>query len=47
MLGHRSVPDYQYSGTILALNACIKDSQTVEVGGVYTSNEAESARMGI
>jgi hypothetical protein len=24
----------------------IKDSQTVEVGGVYTNNEAESARKG-
>ena len=29
------VLDFQYSGTISALNPCIKDSQIVEVGGVY------------
>ena len=41
-LRRRSVPDYQYSGTILALISCIKDRpmvEDVEVGGVYTGDK--------
>jgi hypothetical protein len=41
-LRRRSVPDYQYSGTILALIPCIKDRPTVEdveVGGAYTGDK--------
>jgi hypothetical protein len=45
-LRRRSVPDYQFSGTISALNSRIKDKQTVEVGGVYSSDNAESVKMG-
>lgn len=41
------VLDFQYTGTISALNSFLKDNQMVEVGDVHTDDKAESARMDI